>query len=790
MNFKSLRNQIIFVFLTLILGIQLVGLIPIGISINTNARKSVTQQLNVGETIFMNILEQNTNSLIQGAKILAADYGFRESVATNDNATIISALHNHQSRINADIAIFYSVSTHNTIVSGKVSEQDAITVSEKLIKAYVNDTNQLDFEIFNQQPYQLVAVPVKAPLTIGWVVMGFKIDNSLARKLNTISNLQVTFIQKSPNNQWKSTATTLSLTQSDAVVNSISRNFNNKLKNLEINIGDEVFASRVLTMHQSNNKLLVVLQRSLSEATSEYQLLKINLFILIILGLGIFTIVTIYIARYITLPIIALSETAKQLELGNYEIEATTNRRDEIGRLSKAFSAMREAIALRERKVEQLAFWDEVTGLPNRAAFTKHLIQAIDTHQKSTLPLTVIVLNLNRFKQINKILGRQFADQLLKQVALNLQTSVRQSTDFVARLGADEFAILLTNTSLATALAVVNKLIRPFESALKINAQSIDVSAAIGIAAYPDHGKTYEHLMINAETALQICKSKKSNSAVYDPSYDLDTENNLTLASELKAAIENNQLALYLQPKINIQNQNAYAAEALIRWAHPEKGLIFPDQFIPFAEQTGIIPKITLWMLNEACRVHAMLKQEQIELTIAVNIAIQDLIDQNLPEKIAALFKQHQVTAEAISLEVTESSIMDDPERAEATLHQLSEMGIKIAIDDFGTGYSSLSYLKRLPVNKLKIDKSFVMNMEKNDSDKSIVRSTIDLAHNLNLKVVAEGIENQAAWDLLEKMGCDYGQGYFMGKPMPVNQYADWLKQWQNNTQANKKQPS
>jgi diguanylate cyclase (GGDEF)-like protein len=787
MNFKSLRNQIIFVFLTLILGIQLIGLIPIEISINKNARKSVAQQLHVGETVFINILEQNTNSLRQGARILAADYGFRESIASNDNETIISALHNHQTRINADIAIFYSTRTHNTIVSGNVSEQDAITVSEKLIKEYAKDTKQLDFEIFNDQPYQLVAVPVKAPLIIGWVVMGFKIDNNLARKLNKLSNLQVTFIQKSPKNQWKSTATTMSLAHEDVLVNAISKNFNNKLNDLEISISDEVFDSRVLVMHQSDSVLLAVLQRSLSEVTSQYQSLKINLFILIILGLAIFTIVTIYIARYITSPIVSLSETAKQLELGNYEVEATTNRQDEIGRLSKAFSAMREAIALRERKVEQLAFWDEITGLPNRAAFTKHLIQAIDTHEKSNLPLTVIVLNLNRFKQINKILGRQFADQLLKQVGLNLQTSVRQSTDFVARLGADEFAILLTNTNLVTSLAVTNKLIRPFESALKINEQSIDVHAAMGIAAYPDHAKTYERLMINAETALQISKLKKLNSVVYDPSYDLDTENNLTLASELKAAIQNNQLALYLQPKVNIQNQNAYAAEALIRWAHPEKGLIFPDQFIPFAEQTGIIPKITLWMLNEACRVHAMLKQEQIELTIAVNIAIQDLIDQNLPDKITALFEQHQVTAEAISLEVTESSIMDDPERAEETLLQLSDMGIKIAIDDFGTGYSSLSYLKRLPVNKLKIDKSFVMNMENNDSDKSIVRSTIDLAHNLNLQVVAEGIENQAAWDLLEKMGCDYGQGYFMGKPMPVNQYAAWLKQWQSNIQTNKK---
>jgi diguanylate cyclase len=786
MKFKSLQNQIIFIFLSLILGIQLMGLVPIEFSINKNARTAAEEQLKVGESVFINILEQNTESLKQGAKILAADYGFRESVATNDNATIVSALNNHQSRINADIAIFYSSSADKVLVSGNIAEQDARLVTHKLINEYSSDNKHLDFEIFNDQPYQLVAVPVKAPLTIGWVVMGFKIDNQLALKLNKLNNLQVTFIQKSKINQWNSTASTLSASQSQLLVLEVSKKFSNALKTLEITMDDEIYDSRVMIMHQDDNLLLVVLQRSITQATSQYQSLKVSLLILIILGLVIFTIVTIYISKYITSPIASLSETAKELELGNYQVEVNTNRQDEIGRLSKAFNAMREAIALRERKVNQLAFWDEVTGLPNRAAFMKQLNEAIDTHQKSGLPLAVVVLNLNRFKQINKILGRQFADQLLKKIGLNLQSSVRSSSDLVARLGADEFAILLPSTGLEATLRLAKDLIRPFESSITINEQNIDVNAAIGVSVYPEHGETYERLLINAETALQECKLKKLEVTVYDVKLDLGAQNNLTLASELKTAIQNNQLALYLQPKVNVQNKKAYAAEALVRWIHPEKGFIFPDQFIPFAEQTGIIPKITLWMLNEACRVHALLAEQGIDVSIAVNIAMQDLMDQNLPEKIEGYFKLHQVSANAISLEVTESSIMDNPEQAEATLQRLSEMGLKIAIDDFGTGYSSLAYLKRLPVNELKIDRSFVMNMESSDSDISIVRSTIDLGHNLNLKVVAEGIENQAEWDLLAKMGCDYGQGYFMGKPMPVTQYADWLQKWTAQTNINK----
>jgi diguanylate cyclase len=779
MNFKSLQNQIIFVFLALIIGIQLIGLIPIEASINENARKSAEQDLMVGESVFINILEKNTENLNLGAKILAADFGFRDAVSTNDDATILSALSNHQSRINADIAFFYSTKSDSIIVPNEISEEEAHDAAYKLIEEYTVDNNHLNFEIFNNQAFQLVAVPVKAPLLIGWVVMGFKVNNLLALELNKLSNLQVTFIQRSKEKKWSLTATTLNELQADELFKVIPTKFNQSLKKLDVSLAGEEFDSRVLNMHEDNNLLLVVLQQSLTKATLQFRALETNLLILISIGLIIFTIVTFYISKYITAPITSLSDTANQLALGNYDVEISTTRKDEIGHLSNAFNAMREAIALREKKVTQLAFWDDITGLPNRAAFIKQLDETIITHQIKGLSLVVLVLNINRFKQINKILGRQFADEALKKVGVNLKASVRRSTDLVARLNADEYAVLLPDAELETAYQVAKNIIKTFEHSLSINEQTIDIDVAIGIAVYPQNGENYERLLINAETALQISKQKKIDVAVYDESQDLGAQDNLALASELKTAIQKNHLALFLQPKVNIQNKKAYAAEALIRWIHPEKGFIFPDQFIPFAEQTGLIPKITLWMLNEACKVHALFIQQGIHVNIAVNIAMQDLIDQDFPSKIATMFKIHDVDAKAISLEVTESSIMDDPKRAEATLLKLFDMGLKLSIDDFGTGYSSLSYLKRLPVTELKIDRSFVMNMENSDSDISIVRSTIDLAHNLNLKVVAEGIESQQAWDLLDSMGCDYGQGYWMGKPMPVNQYADWLQQWE-----------
>lgn len=780
MKFKSLKTQIITVFLTLVLSIQLVGLIPVHYSINQNAHAVAQQDLKTGEQVFMNILEHNTESLKQGAKILAADYGFRESIATNDQATIVSALNNHQSRINADIAIFYSAQQSALIVSGNVSSESAEKAVLGLIENYSAEGSPLDFEIFNDKPYQLVAVPIKAPLLIGWVVMGFKIDSLLVNKLHKLSNLEVTFLQKTQQQPWQASASTLSTKHMHALINVLSEHYHQDVKKTEITFDDEVYDAVILTLHDDQNTLVTVLQRSLNETTQHYSTLQFTMLLLTLLGLAVFAVVIVYTSKLITKPITALSETAKQLGKGDYDLTINTDRKDEIGELSHAFNAMREAIAERERKVFRLAFIDEVTELPNRPAFMKQLGEAIEAANTSGTTMVVIVLNLDRFKQINKIMGREFADQLLKHMAKCLQQAVQQPANMVARLGADEYAILLPNTNQHEGWLLAEQLLKSFEQPQHIQEQDIDLSIGIGLSVYPMHGDTDEQLLHNAETAMQFSKAKKAGVVLYDKQLDVGIHENLTLATELREAIKQHQLVLYLQPKILLQDKQALAAEALVRWKHPQKGMVFPDQFIPFAEQTGLIQHITQWMLEEACKTVVQLHLAGIYLTIAVNISTRDLIDQTLPDKLHALLSHYEINVDSLAIEITESSIMDDPVRAEATLAKLSQMGVKIAIDDFGTGYSSLGYLKRLPVQELKIDKSFVLNMEKNESDATIVKSTIDLGHNLNLNVVAEGVENEEAWQMLLDMGCDYGQGYFMGKPMPAMDYPQWLAAWQS----------
>lgn len=780
MQFTSLKSRISVIFLSLILVIQVLSSIAIKLSIDKNARRSVNQQLEVGERVFLNLLQHNGDSLSVGARILAADFGFKAAIASNDHETILSALVNHQSRINADIAIFYSADQNSLVISENLSETEVSEKIAEVIYAAKNDIQKNNFTIFNNQPYQLVAVPVKAPLTIGWVVMGFEINNSLANTLHKLSNLEVTFISQSGASPWRSTAGTMSMSSSDQIVKytsiqpALSTN-----RNLELTIGDVAFGTRYVTIFKNiNDSLYVVLQRSIDEATAPFKVLLLNLLILSIVGMLIFIVSILYVSRIVAQPIVELADTAKKLEEGDYTFKVDTSRKDELGKLSSAFSSMRTAIADREKSILKLAYLDEMTGLPNRASFMKELNSAIYQSETNREPLSVLVMNLDRFKQINNVLGHDFGNELLHAVSIRISQVFRKDNDVVARISGDEFAVLLPATSADVAMNIAQKLLQAFEKPIQLDDNFVDITAGIGIANYPAHSNQIEQLLSFAEIAMQVSKAKKCGPVVFDPSFDAGSNVNLTLASELKNSIQNNELMLFVQPKIDLKSRVVTSVEALIRWKHPTRGMVFPDQFIPFAEQTGLIRDITLWMIAEASKVSAQWLEKGISIPIAVNISARDLIDSDFPNKVSEILKSKGSNTSLISLEVTESSIMDDPHRAKQTLLHLSEMGIKLAIDDFGTGYSSLSYLKELPVSELKIDKSFVMHIEDNLNDRIIVSSTIELAHNMGLHVVAEGIENIKVWKFLQEMNCDYGQGYYMSRPIPVSDFEAWHQQW------------
>jgi diguanylate cyclase (GGDEF)-like protein/PAS domain S-box-containing protein len=428
-----------------------------------------------------------------------------------------------------------------------------------------------------------------------------------------------------------------------------------------------------------------------------------------------------------------------------------------------------------EELVQQITFYDTLTNLPNRNNLYKHLLNAIGTASGTGTPIALLLIDLNQFREINDTLGHDKGDQVLQQVGRKLR-EVMFEHDIVARHGGDEFAVLLLNMAKAKDVDVeVQKILKALDTPFLIEGLPIMIEASIGASIYPDHGKEAETLFNRADIALHVSKNSGIPYTVYHPAKDKHSPQRLAMMGELHHAIEHGDLLLFYQPAISLKTRRIIGVEALIRWKHPTRGIIPPDQFILSAEKTGLIHPLTRWVMAAAMRQCKAWHDAGMKLAISVNLSARNLVDPKLPDQVAEQFRAAQVAPEWMTFEITESVIMANPAQALEVLTRLHEMGARLSIDDFGTGYSSLSYLKRLPVETIKIDKSFVINMTKNQSDALIVRSTIDLAHNMNLKVVAEGVEDKDIWDRLHALGCDTAQGYYMGRPMPADELSRWL---------------
>ena len=514
--------------------------------------------------------------------------------------------------------------------------------------------------------------------------------------------------------------------------------------------------------------------RAVVEAVAPFRQTQLVLAVITVLGLALFAVGSAWTAHRVTTPLRALARASERLGRGEFALAvADTGRHDEIGDLARAYDHMRLNITAHGNELRRLAYTDRLTGLPNRARFSDAVRDAMASTPDHAL--AVLILDLDRFKHVNDVLGYALGDRLLLAVAERLAGDVLRDGDLVARLGGDEFALLLPGAGADAALAVARRIAASFERPLTLDDQRLDLSAGIGIACWPAHAADAGTLLVQAEMAMYVVKRRHEPVLVYDAAMDGRSAQTLSLLSELRQAIDAGELRLYLQPKIALADHRLVGAEALMRWQHPRRGLLPPVDLIQFAEQTGFVRHLTLWIFEETVR-HWRALQAFGPLRLSVNLSTRDLLDQELTHKVDTILRRHGVPERGLCLEITESAIMDDPTRAEATLNLLSARGFKLSIDDFGTGYSSLTYLRRLPVNELKIDRSFVMAMAEDDA--KIVRSTIDLAHNLGLSVVAEGIEDAPAYARLAALHCDEGQGYHMAKPLAAADFGAWAQDW------------
>jgi diguanylate cyclase (GGDEF)-like protein len=430
---------------------------------------------------------------------------------------------------------------------------------------------------------------------------------------------------------------------------------------------------------------------------------------------------------------------------------------------------------------EYLARHDALTGLPNRVLLREEAQRRIMRLNGDAMAL--ILMDLNEFKEVNDTLGHFAGDQLLRQVGERLAGFTTEST-LVTRLGGDEFAILRNQADAVTAeelaMRVGESLRRPF----LVSGMTLEIDASMGIALAPVHASDYDGLLQRADSAMYASKRNHTGIAMHTSEQEADNSQKLALASDLRRAIEGGQLSLYYQPKATLQSGDISGVEALVRWKHPDRGMISPDQFIPLAERSGLINLLSMWVLKTALRQVADWKRMGLVMPVSINLSARDLIDVRLPDEIEAALHEANVASELLEVEITESVLTADPARARAIVTRIGELGPTTTIDDFGAGYSSLAYLKNLPVHALKIDRSFVLGMTDNEHDATIVHAVVDLAHNLGLRVVAEGAENMAVWERLRLAGCDEVQGFVLAQPMPSAQATDWLSRRRERSNA------
>jgi diguanylate cyclase (GGDEF)-like protein len=698
-------------------------------------------------------LESNRRLLTLAARGVADDYAFREAVAERDTDTLVSALENGGTRIGAAMVLLTSLNGEVMAASGSSAAVGAGFPIESLQRDAASPESAPSVMVDNGMIYQLVAVEVKSPLPVAWIVMGFELDQDAANGLAKISGLKVSLLMHS-GGIWKNLVT------SDPVAA-----LGTRIRLIAPPATEPAGQERPDAKH--------ALERSLADARAPFEKLTTTLFWIAGVSLIGFGWAAFWIARNITRPLRELTESVDQIRSGTYDVALKLQRSDELGVLAEGLQLMQSAVMSRDQSIRRLAYEDTLTGLMNRTAFSDSLRRTLTAAAGSSVGVAVI--NLNRFRRINEHLGYSVGDAVLVNVASRL-SSVPSVTSAVARLAADQFAAFTRLRDPKDLQAWGTSLLLSLSEPVVVEAQPIDISATIGLAASLIDGPATDDLLRCADLALEQARREKRPLAMYEDALDPAARDQLSLLGELRHAVEHDELRLYFQPKMELTTGRVAGAEVLLRWQHPTRGLLSPAAFVPFAEQTGFIRRITRWTLDRALAQAAKWHRAGNPLPLAVNISADDIADVRFDARVAGLLTRHQLPPSLLTLELTESGFIEDPNQALGMLDALAALGINLSIDDFGTGYSSLSHLARMPANEVKIDRSFVQGLESEVEYAAVVRSAIDMGHSLGMKVVAEGIETELAAQRLQAFGCDIAQGYLYARPMPGEALESWLE--------------
>lgn len=764
MRARPLQQKLFLFLLLSLLAVTLAFWITVMVSTNNHVREQIQNNLSVGEKVFIQLLKEREQQLFSSASVLTYDFGFKRAVATKDKATIESALANHGQRIGADLMMVLELD--GSLVATSLEKFNAIQLTSEAVEETLQSGGKTDYLLQGEKLYQVIFLPVKAPKPIAIAAIGFQVDQVLADNLKNITLLDVSFFAAGQNQS----IVISTLSAGSSAMGNMQRTTGDRPGNYFFDRADLV--SRDISLGEGD---LVTVKAYLSlsarKAFREFDVLQVQIFLISIVAIIAIILLGRISAQKLSTPLRQLVEKTARIAEGDFHQEIKASRSiQEIGELANAFTRMQQGLAEREEKILYQSSHDMMTGLYNR----QHAVDLLDyLLSDSDTDWLSIVINVRQFKIINESFGHQIGDLCLVEVASRIKEVSEQK--IAARIGGDEFLVVVPKSSNVTQL--IQQLDTGLSGNCQIDSLSISLRFSFGVADSSCDGDSATLLLERASIAQDRARHKHETVVFYDHQIEEEHKKRILLLNDLKGALsgQSEQLYVYFQPKVGFENTRQYRFEALMRWIHPESGFISPEYFIPLAEQAGLITQITDWVIEQVVLQIVRWKQDNIDASVAINLSAKDLARPSILTFITDLLAQHQLPASALSFEITESDIMADTAAAIELLHRFRDEGFDVAIDDFGTGYSSLSQLKHMPVTELKIDKAFILNLDSSQDDQIIVRSTLLLAKQFNLKVVAEGVENQASLDMLRNWGCHWIQGFYISKPLPSKDVLQWI---------------
>ena len=770
LRFRHLRTRLVVLYAGLFAVAMLIVAVAAQVMIQRHARESVRAELTTSGSVYDRIWALKAHSLVDSADVLARDFGFRSAVASGDRPTIESAVANLRKRVGVPDA--FVVDQDGDVIGNGPADLRRIVAQ---LPYDIAPGRHAAVVAAKHATYRLVMSPVLAPTEIGWVVFAVPLDHTEMQALEKLSAIPLSATMLLPDRGgWRSTDGSIPPSaQLDRFIAATEHADVNTATTLRLPDGSAFALAKILDGPDGKPVAALLLSYPLSEALAPYRALQIGLAMAGLLGLALVLWGSRRLAGTISGPIAALDAAARALEEGS-RAEVDVVGSDEIGRLAISFNKMSAGIVEREHRITHLAFHDTLTDLPNRTFFREQLDSALVRAPKRDERVIVLCLDLDGFKGVNDTLGHPVGDALLKIVGSLLGELAPEGT--VSRLGGDEFAVILTeppgsDRPRALAQAIVDRMREPLIAA----GHQIATGTSIGIAIGPDDGADADTLLKNADLALY--RAKQDGRGVFrffEPSLDEAARKRRKLELDLREALATGQLSLNFQPIFDLKADRIGGFEALLRWTHPERGAIGPTEFIPIAEETGLIVAIGEWVLHEACR---QAVAWPADVRVAVNVSPLQFRNSGFINIVFQALSQTGLAPNRLEIEITESVFLEGADSTIALLHRLRALGVRIALDDFGTGYSSLSYLRSFPFDKLKIDRSFVTNIALDHSAEAIVDAIVHLAKALNIETTAEGVEDDQQLTCLKNHGCGSIQGYLFSRPVAATMVAALIDQ-------------